>query len=137
MAADVKRQQTLEAGERFKLLWGLYLKHQYVNTKTHPYAFTVASGRPLSIKAYTANRKRAVERIGLQYSKKAGTTPHADRHSYGQALARAKLSPEIIKTAMHHKSLESQATYTEPTEKDIRKAFMAAERALNCTRGSI
>ncbi len=124
----------LEAGDRFIRLWALYLMRQYQQPKDsyrHPYAFTTASGRPYSIKAYTASRKRAVERIGLEFSKEAGTTPHADRHSYGRALAKGGLRPEIIKSAMHHKSLESQSTYTQPCEKEIRDAFAEAEKILN------
>lgn len=124
----------LEAGDRFRSLWSLYLKTQFEPPKfgdKHPYAFTTQTGSIYTIKAYTANRKRAVERIGLKFSKEAGTTAHADRHSYGQALANAGVRPEIIQKAMHHKSPDSQAVYTEPTEKEIRRAFAQAEEKAN------
>lgn len=125
----------LEAGDRFRQLWVTYLETQYQPPskygKKHPYAFTAQSGSPYSIKAYTGSRKRAVERIGLTFSKKAGTTSHADRHSYGQALRKAGIRPEFIQKAMHHKSPDSQAVYTEPTEQEIRQAFADAEKKAN------
>lgn len=122
------------AGELFFDFWRLYLLHQRKHesaSATHPYAFTSRDGSPLSIKSYTAARKRAVKRIGLEFSKEACTTAHADRHSYGQRLAACGVPPLVIRTAMHHKSIESQATYTQPSEKDLRRHLQAAEeRAL-------
>ncbi|HKM38049.1 MAG TPA: gamma-mobile-trio recombinase GmtY [Thiopseudomonas sp.] len=120
----------LDTGDTFRQLWILYLQYQYVKPllgEQHPYAFTDVDGRPCSIKAYNDSRKRAVERIGLPFSKEAATTAHADRHSYGLALANAKVRPEVIKVALHHKSIGAQTQYTQPTEKDMRKALASAE----------
>jgi len=123
------------AGLLFFELWKLYVIYQRVplsGTDRHPYAFINKNGDPYSIKAYSANRKRAVKKIGLSYSKEACTTPHADRHSYGQALAENGVPPLLIKTAMHHRSLESQSTYTHPSSDVLRERLKEAEsRALN------
>lgn len=109
------------AGETFNDLWRLYLTFQrHSDGGKHPFAFTTQSGAPHSIKGYNQSLKRAVERIGLPFSKEAGTTAHAHRHSYGQALANAKAEPLIIKNALHHKSIESQQVYTELTDKQMR-----------------
>lgn len=118
------------AGELFIDLWKLYLIYQRKRppqNAQHPYAFTTRFGTPCSIKAYTESRKRAVERIGLTFSKDAGTTAHSDRHRYGQSLAENNVPPLIIKCAMHHCSLESQNTYTEPTDSELRNKLKDAE----------
>jgi site-specific recombinase XerD len=109
------------AGETFNDLWRLYLTYQrYPDGGKHPFAFTTQSGAPHSIKGYNQSLKRAVERVGLPFSKEAGTTAHAHRHSYGQALANANADSLIIKNALHHKSIESQQVYTELTDKQMR-----------------
>ena len=119
------------AGDYFYALWKLYVIHQRVTPKKgeeHPFAFTTRTGSPHTILSYGSSRQRAVERIGLTYSKAACTTPHADRHRYGQSLAEAGVDPMTIKTAMHHKSMESQKIYTQPTEKEMRKRLESAEK---------
>ncbi len=109
------------AGETFYELWKLYLQYQRSpNDGKHPYAFTSRTGAPFSVKGYNQSLKRAVERIGLPFAKEAGTTAHAHRHSYGQALADAKSSSLIIKNALHHKSIESQEVYTGLSDKQMR-----------------
>ena len=109
------------AGETFNELWRLYLTYQrYSDDGKHPFAFTTRSGAPHSIKGYNQSLKRAVERIGLPFSKEDGTTAHAHRHSYGQALSDSKASSLIIKNALHHNSIESQQVYTELTDKQMR-----------------
>ncbi len=120
-----------KAGDLFFEYWKLYLIHQRKSPESdakHPYAFTSRTGSPYTIKAYSAARKRAVERIGLSYSKVDCTTAHADRHSYGQRLAENGVPPLVIKTAMHHRSLESQSTYTQPSEKELRQRLKEAEK---------
>jgi len=119
-----------KAKVQFFLLWKMYLMYQRVPPKKgeeHPYAFTSREGTPYTIKSYSASRKRAVERIGLTYSKESGTTPHADRHRYGQNLAESGVSSIVIKTAMHHLSIESQQVYTQPTVKEVRRQLKNAE----------
>ena len=127
------------AGETFNDLWRLCLKYQrYSDGGKHPYAFTTRTGSPHSIGGYNKSLRRAVNRIGLPFSKEAGTTAHSHRHSYGEALADANASPLIIKNAMHHKSIESQQVYTELTDKHMRahlKQLSSEQRALSITKG--
>ncbi|MBQ0746747.1 MAG: site-specific integrase [Marinobacter sp.] len=119
------------AGEIFNELWRLYLTHQRVPAEgEHPFAFTTRTGAPYSIKGYNQALKRAVNRIGLPFSKEAGTTAHAHRHSYGNALKNAGTEPLIIKKAMHHKSLESQNVYGELTQKQMRAHLERIEKGL-------
>lgn len=109
------------AGETFNDLWRMYLTYQrHSDEGGHPFALTTLTGAPYSIKGYNQALKRAVKRIGLPFSKDNGTTAHAHRHSYGKALAEAGASSLIIRNALHHKSMESQQVYTEPSENQIR-----------------
>lgn len=108
-------------GETFNDLWRMYLTYQrHFDRGRHSFAFTTRTGAPHSIKGYNQALKRAIKRIGLQFSKDNGTTAHAHRHSYGNALADAGASPLIIRNAMHQKSIESQKVYTELSENQIR-----------------
>jgi len=119
-----------KAEELFFELWKLYLKYQRIPARKeneHPYAFTGRTGAPQSIKAYGASRKRAVRRIGLNYSKEDCTTAHSDRHAYGRNLAECEVRPLIIKTALHHKSIDSQSVYTQPDDLELRRALENAE----------
>lgn len=120
------------AGRTFNDLWRLYLMHQrtpdYAN---HPFAFTTRTGAPLSMKGYNQSFKRAVERIGLPFSKEAGTTAQAHRHSYGQALADSSVDPLVIRSAMHHKSIESQGVYTQLTEKQVQRHLKSVDSRIN------
>lgn len=109
------------AGKTFKQLWRLYLTYQrHSDHGNHPFAFTSRTGAALSIKGYNQALRRAVRRIHLPFSKEAGTTAHAHRHAYGQALANAGADSLIIRNAMHHNSIESQQAYTGLTEKQMR-----------------
>lgn len=108
-------------GRTFNDLWRLYLTHQRTSDEgDHPFAFTSRTGAPLSIKGYNQSLKRAIERIGLPFSKQAGTTAHAHRHSYGQELADNGVDPLVIRSAMHHKSIDSQGVYTQLTERQVK-----------------
>lgn len=116
------------AGETFNELWRLYLIHQrHPDGGKHPFAFTTRTGAPHSISGYNQALKRAVQLIRLPFSKEAGTTAHGHRHYYGQALADAGVESLFIKTAMHHKSIESQQVYTQLTDKQIRAHLKSIE----------
>lgn len=52
-----------------------------------------------------------------------GTTPHGHRHAYGQRLARDGADPLLIKNAMHHASITSSQTYTQPTTTQKRQSL--------------
>ena len=118
-----------KAGEYFYELWRLYLQKQRKDTtpSSHPYAFTNRDGSPYSKACYIRANKRAIERIGLTYSKALCTTEHAHRHRYGASLAKDGASQESIRTALHHQSLESQITYTQPSEKQVRQSLLKIE----------
>ncbi|MNG28584.1 Phage integrase family protein [compost metagenome] len=81
--------------------------------------------------------KLAVERIGLEYEKLQGTTPHGHRHAYGQRLAKAGATPLQIKSALHHASIASSETYTQPTAKDIREGLRELESKLSLQHANI
>lgn len=123
------------AGQIFNKLWRLYLTYQrYPDEGMHPFAFTTRSGAPHSINGYNQSLKRAVERIGLLFSKENGTTAHGHRHAYGQRLSDAGCSSLIIKNALHQKSIESQQVYTQLTDKQMRahlKRFSTDEHPLS------
>jgi integrase len=113
-----------EAGEVFANLWREYHFKQRVSPSRndmHPYAFTSKNGQPYSHRMYRKAHGRAVERIGLEVAKLLGTTPHGHRHAYGQTLAICGAEPLVIQRAMHHSSVESSQTYTEPTGDYVRE----------------
>lgn len=82
------------------------------------------------IHPYSVAHARAVRRIGMVAAKMNGATPHGHRHAYGQRMADAGINPRVRKAALHHKSLESQAVYTEPTVQKITAVLAAASDAM-------
>ncbi|WP_161797793.1 gamma-mobile-trio recombinase GmtY [Pseudomonas syringae group genomosp. 3] len=117
----------------FANLWRDYHMLQRVkpdSTRCHPYAFTNKNGQPYSHRMFRKSHRLAVERLGLNCDKELGTTPHGHRHAYGQRLAKAGASPIILKHAMHHSSLESSKTYTEPTAMNMRQSLEDLESRL-------
>ncbi|MBD9424505.1 site-specific integrase [Pseudomonas sp. PDM15] len=117
-------------GQVFAGLWRDYHLKQRVKPKAgeaHPYAFTNRDGQPYSHRMFRKAHKLATERIGLDYYKMAGTTPHGHRHAFGQRLARHGASQLTIRNAMHHVSLESSLIYTQPTAKQMREELQDLE----------
>ena len=114
------------AGELFWKLWVFYMAQRDQLNPNHPYAFVTREGKPYSIDAFEDSHAKAVQRIGLVSAKALGTTPHGHRHAYGQRLSDLKLDPIFCKTALHHKSLESQLVYTEPGRVKLNRAIDAA-----------
>lgn len=121
---------TPEFGELFSVLWNKYLTQVAMVDRKHPYAFINLGrdpvGGPFSIAQYNKAHAAAVRRIGLTPSKQAGTTPHGHRHAYGRRLALAGVEEELIRRFMHHSSINSQKTYTQPTQAEIGSAIDAA-----------
>lgn len=113
-------------GELFWKLWVFYMTQRAQLACDHPFAFVTQKGRPYAIDSFERQHQRAVERIGLQAAKAMGTSPHGHRHAYGQALADAGVDPIFRKTALHHKSLESQVIYTEPDRARLVRALEEA-----------
>lgn len=123
-----------DAGHEFVRLWRDYHLIQRIKPAPgygHPYAFTNQFGQPYSYRMFRKAHERAIERIGLDYCKLLGTTPHGHRHAYGQRLAAANLPEIYIKNAMHHKSIESSKTYTQPTSNDFRRRMNDIETRLS------
>ena len=122
-----------EYNDLFINLFKLYLagRVEPLEGREHPFLFTNEVGDPLTLAAYVQAHERAVKKIGmiplLEYSGK----PHCHRHAYGQRLADAGVDPMIIKDAMHHNSLESQAAYTEAHSDKIRSKLRNGISKLN------
>lgn len=118
---------------KFAELWRDYHQIQRVKPKagkTHPYAFTNRDGQPYTHRMLRKAHRLGIERIGLAYGKNQGTTPHGHRHAYGQRLARDGAPPLLIKSVMHHKSIESAEVYTQPTAAQMRQTLRNIEARL-------
>ena len=112
-------------------MWRDYHLKQRLKPKAsegHPYAFTNRDGLPYSHRMFRKAHKLGIERIGLVYEKIEGTTPHGHRHAYGQRLARDGADPLLIKNAMHHASITSSQTYTQPTTTQMRQSLRDLKR---------
>lgn len=116
----------LWAGELFWKFWVFYMAQRSRLTPAHPFAFVTRTGAPYSIDAFEDAHANALRRIGLVSAKALGTTPHGHRHAYGQRLSDLRLDAIYLKKALHHKSLESQAVYTEPDRMKLKRAIDAA-----------
>lgn len=119
-----------EKAAEFLLVWREYLVHQRVEPNSfsdHPYAFTNSKGQPETLKNFQRIHADAVERIGLNHSKSAGTTEHGHRHAYGYRLAEHGFSQVEIQKAMHHKSPDSCLVYIQPTDDELRSRMKIIE----------
>lgn len=114
----------------FAALWRDYHLKQRVKPiagENHPYAMTNKNGQPYSHRMFRKAHKLAIERIGMEYAKLQGTTPHGHRHAYGQRLAENGADQLLIKNAMHHASITSSQTYTEPSVLQMRRSLCNVE----------
>ncbi|UUO22055.1 site-specific integrase [Colwellia sp. M166] len=118
-----------------ELFFELFLA--YIQTRTaplsgreHPFLFTNKNGDPLSMDSYQDAHKVAIEKIGMTALLEYGGTPHCHRHAYGTRLKDAGIDPYMIKTCMHHASLESQETYKHDNPKEISHALSKASTLL-------
>lgn len=122
-------------GEWFLQIWQYYLKEIAGLEKNHPYAWVNLDREPIgemyTISMFDKAHRQACERIGLTVSKELGTTPHGHRHAYGQRAKKVDLDKLMIQRFMHHASPESQLTYTQPTQSEIRNALLNATIRLN------
>lgn len=128
---------TKDWGYLFMKVWKNYLAKRLrdITASNHPYAFISHSnknkGAMLSLSSQTESHHKAVEKIGLTVGKEFGTTPHGHRHAYGQRLENAHIDPHIIQVAMHHKSIESQKVYTDPTVAVVTTSLNKATTSLD------
>lgn len=121
-------------GEIFLALFKPYIIHCRSRRSQHPFLFVSQKpgfeGDPYTIDSYRQAHARAVQRIGLIPAKALGTTPHGHRHAYGRRLADAGVDELTIQRVMHHKSLGSQAIYTEPPLAVMTAALATAQSRL-------
>jgi len=108
-----------------------YLLIQRVEPKPdrqHPFLFTNKRGDPLSLSEFKKTHKKAVMKIGMSPYLSDGGTPHSHRHAYAQRLTDVKdIQKSSIKKALHHRSIDSQDIYTEPTDKKVQEQLALAE----------
>lgn len=120
---------TPELGRLFMYHWTRYLEQIVGLPRLHPYALVnlvPPYGVEYGIKRFQESHAAAVRRIGLVPSKSLGTSAHGHRHSYGQRLRRAGVPRAAIQVAMHHKRIDSQDVYTQPSPEEIQAAIAAA-----------
>ncbi|CUI02164.1 tyrosine-type recombinase/integrase [Leisingera aquaemixtae] len=101
----------------------------------HPYLFVNSSnsdgfGDPWTKTAMRDAFNVAVRKIGLNPDRSKGVHPHGLRHFYGQSLKSLNVSPLVIQTCMHHKTLEAQLAYTSATEVEVNRELTALEATL-------
>lgn len=126
-----------EWGYIFMYAWKMYMAKRLRDgiKDTHPFAFvshsTKTLGEMMPLRSQRESHEKAVEKIDLIVGKKYGTTPHGHRHAYGQRLKNANIDDRIKQVAMHHKSIESQKVYTEPTVADVTASLNNATASLD------
>jgi hypothetical protein len=125
-------------GRLFMQAWKLYMYQRMrarIGADHHPFLFVSfrgpQHGEPYTIDAYRDAHARAVRRIGLTPAKMNGTTEHGHRHAYGQRARRGGVDDIVTQKGMHHKSIESQAVYTEPSILEVTHALEKANEALS------
>ena len=105
--------------------------------RSHPFAFINLDrgtvGDMYCVEAFTKAHEAAVRRIGLEYGKAYGTTPHGHRHSYAQRLRCSGVDKLNVKRFLHHCSLESQEPYTQPTTAESIAALYAASSRMHAS----
>jgi integrase len=103
-------------------------------TDIHPFAFVnyhlKYKGEMMPLRTQRQSHAKAVKKIGLIVGKNNGTTAHGHRHAYGQRLKDTGIEDRIKQVAMHHKSMESQKVYTEPTIFDVTSSLNNATSSL-------
>ena len=142
---DSQSGKIIEASELFMSYWVQYIlsiqkKGIIIKNINHPFAFINISSPPLGgmycIKQYLSAHSRACARIGLKVGKALGTTAHGHRHACARRLKMSGLSREVVRTVMHHSSLESQNIYTEPRRDEIQDALSKALNRLGAISNS-
>src|SRR5712692_3331455 len=76
-------------------------------------------------------RPAAVEDLVRKYARLAGladVTPHTLRHTFGKGLLDSGVDLVAVAALMGHSRLETTATYTHPTDRDLERAVAQLER---------
>lgn len=125
------------AGRLFLQAWKLYMYQRMrarIGADKHPWLFVsfrgAQKGEPYTMDSYRDAHARAVRRINLEPAKLNGTTEHGHRHAYGQRTRRSAVGELVTQRGLHHRSLESQAVYTEPSIFEVTSALETATEAL-------
>lgn len=128
-------------GKWFLQLWQRYMREVAMNDRNHPFAFINLNREPIGdmycIESFTKAHEAAVRRIGLEYGKSHGTTPHGHRHSYAQRLRRAEVDALNVMKFMHHRSIDSQDPYTQPTTAESLSALRSGSQRMKETASGI
>lgn len=128
-------------GEIFLALFKVYITKLRSRHCNHPFLFVSlkdsVGGAPYTVDSFRQAHARAVKRTGLVPSKSNGTTPHGHRHSYAQMLTDAAIGAEVIQAALHHKSLESQQVYKEPTADKVNSTLRHASEKIDSVQSKI
>lgn len=126
-------------GKWFLQLWQSYMREVALVDRSHPFAFINLNRPPVGemycVEAFTKAHEAAVRRIGLEYGKGFGTTPHGHRHSYAQRLRRSGVDKLLIKKFLHHCSLESQDSYTQPSTAESVAVLLRASKRMRDAAG--
>jgi integrase len=121
-------------GEVFMTLFRLYITKLRSRHCQHPFLFVShkagIAGDPYTVDAFRQYHAKAVRRIGLVARKDLGTTPHGHRHAFAQLLNDNKVGEDVIQSALHHKSVESQNVYKEPTAEKMNVVLRAANEKM-------
>jgi hypothetical protein len=123
-------------GYIFMYVWKMYMAQRLREgiTDIHPFAFVnyhlKYKGEMMPLRTQRQSHAKAVKKIGLIVGKNNGTTAHGHRHAYGQRLKDTGIEDRIKQVAMHHKSMESQKVYTEPTIFDVTSSLNNATSSL-------
>jgi site-specific recombinase XerD len=124
-------------GKWFLQLWRNYMREVALIDRSHPYAFINLDrgtvGDMYCVESFTKAHEAAVRRIGLEYGKQFGTTPHGHRHSYAQRLRRNGVDKLNVKRFLHHCALESQDPYTQPTTAESITALYEASNRMRAS----
>lgn len=125
------------AGRLFLQAWKLYMYQRMrarIGADKHPWLFVsfreAQKGEPYTMDSYRDAHARAIRRIGLVPAKLNGTTEHGHRHAYGQRTRRGYVGEIVTQKGLHHRSIESQAVYTEPSISEVTRALETATDAL-------
>lgn len=126
-------------GKWFLQLWERYLEQVAMIDRDNPFAFLNIYKEPRGgmycIDSFLKAHRTAVDRIGLTYGKREGTTPHGHRHSYAQRLRRAGVGDLERQRYLHHCSPDSQNVYIEPTTSEALAALANAAGRMRVIAG--
>jgi len=122
-------------GQLFHYLWSRYLEETISIPRNHPFAWINYRRNPIgsmyTVSSFQKAFQAAIEKIGLIYGKRFGTSLHGPRHAYGQRTREGKIDRIIVQRMMHHRSPDSQLVYKQPKSEDVLKEIEKAEKIIS------